>query len=173
MIDTVIKPYEGVGLIKFGMTKTEVHQILGKAKSEDDYGVEIREYYNDGTIHIFYRRHEDVPLCRAMEFWEPAAPIFHGRNLLGGTSIEELRVWFELMDDSVEVNLDGLIAYGLGIALSTDSYNLFKDEPPDSVFVFTRGYHDEHADLDYQDSPYFKNLLEQAKQLKANRPNLT
>jgi hypothetical protein len=69
-------------------------------------------------------------------------PIFRGKNLFDGTSIEELKHWFESMDDLVEVEVDGLTAYGLGVVLGTDDYEIFSGEPPRIVIAFTRGYYD-------------------------------
>jgi hypothetical protein len=68
----------------------------------------------------------------------PASIYFDDKNLLGGESIKYLGNWFKDSYKSVEITDDGIVVYSLGIYLSTQDFELFGDEPPESVVVFSR-----------------------------------
>jgi hypothetical protein len=154
VMDFIINTYESVGPIRFGMTQPEVHEILGRPLAEDRQLPEILETFHT-LIQVCYETNTDRPTCTAVQFnrdsdklIQPCIPIFQGKNLFDGTSIEELKCWFETMDESINVDVDCLTAYGLGIGLGTVSYRLFSDEPPKTIIAFTRGYYDDY------DNPY-------------------
>jgi hypothetical protein len=140
-MDFFISSYESVGSIKFGMTQAEIQNILGGGgKNIDD--LEKWDIFHDIGIQVSYGYNQPY-VCRAVMLYEPARPIFQTRNLLDGTSIEKLQDWFALEDPLIEVESDGIITYKFGIYLSTQSYRLFKYEPPESVVVFEKGYYDD------------------------------
>jgi hypothetical protein len=155
VMDFIINTYESVGPIRFGMPQPEVHEILGRPLGTNRQSPKMFEVFH-GLIQVSYTNMDPLT-CIAVQFnrdsdklIQPCVPIFQGKNLFDGTSIEELKCWFETMDESVNVEVDGLTAYGLGIGLGTKSYKLFSDEPPKTVIAFTRGaYDDDDSDSSY------------------------
>ncbi|HEY9897154.1 MAG TPA: hypothetical protein V6D34_17370 [Candidatus Sericytochromatia bacterium] len=147
-MDFVITPYQTVGPIRFGMTRIEVRQALKVAVSEvtksylsDEISIEEEnfvDYFDELDISVAYKP-EPPYSCIGVILYKGANPLFGNRNLLN-IPIEVLKDWLELLDDSVKVTIDGVSSYRFGISLDTDSYKLFKDEPPKSVGAFVEGY---------------------------------
>jgi hypothetical protein len=124
------------------MSQAEVRQSLDTHINEFYRLNELWDNFGDIGIQICYGCTQPY-ICRAVMLFEPAKPIFHNCNLLDGTSIEDLRSWLELIDDSVEVATESITSYKFGITLSTQDYQLFNHEPPETVLVFERGYFDD------------------------------
>lgn len=148
-MDFVITPYQAVGLIRFGMTRSEVRQILGTSVNELTEPflpdgilpeeINLQDSFDTLDIQVTYQPTPPYP-CTSVTLHEPARLIFRDCNLLN-TPIEELRAWLSLIDDSTElIENQGVVSYGFGIGLYTDDYELFKDEPPKSVTVFEKGH---------------------------------
>jgi hypothetical protein len=147
-MDFIINTYEAVGSVRFGMTQAEVHEILGVPSKEIRRSLEISDHFNGSNMQVFYSN-ATLPVCVAVQFIyspnyssELPIPIFREKNLLDGTSLKKLKSWFESMDDSIEVNTDGITAYGLGIGLGSEDSRLFKNKPPQTVIAFVQGYYD-------------------------------
>lgn len=148
-MDFVITPYQAVGSIHFGMTRSDVRQILGGSVNEltepflpdgiSSEEINLQDSFDALNLQVAYKPNYPYP-CIAVTLYEPASLIFRERNLLN-TSIEDLRAWLSLIDDSTElIENQGVVSYGFGIGLYTDDYELFKDEPPKSVTVFEEGH---------------------------------
>jgi hypothetical protein len=144
-MDFIVLPYTGAGVIKLGMNQTEVRQILSGKVSEIFRAAERWDVFNDFGIQVHYgsKAPKTAPVCRAIMLGNPENPIFQDRVLLNGASIKELKEWFELIDDSVEVATEGIVSYKFGIYLSTQDYEIFSHQSPESIVVFERGYYDE------------------------------
>jgi hypothetical protein len=138
----VITPYERAGIIKFGMTRSENQRLLQSRVEEFDRMGEPWDIFNDLGIQIAYS-YDSPYRCRAIMMERPANPIFQNRELLDGTSIEDLRIWLALMDNSLEVATEAVTSNKFGIGLSTEDYWDLGHEPPTTVLVFERGYYDD------------------------------
>jgi hypothetical protein len=148
-MDFIINTYESVGSIRFGMTSTEIYRILGNPSASHGGALEVIESFHEFGIQVCYNGNNDPITCVAIQFIldsdrlsHSSKPIFRDKNLLDGTSIEELKDWLESIDTSTEVNVDGVTCYELGIGLGTESYRIFRRRPPQTVIVFSRGYYD-------------------------------
>jgi hypothetical protein len=142
-MDFIIAPYEGAGSIKFGMTRSEVqHLFQNHKKDEFDRLGEPWDLFDDLWLQVAYSY--DFPhRCRAVMMEKPISPIFEGRKLLDGTSLEDLRIWLSSMDDSLEIATEAVKSNKFGIVLSTEDYWDLSHEPPTSVLVFEQGYYDD------------------------------
>ncbi len=133
-----IFPYQGVGPIRFGMTHEEVGEYLGEFSSFRD-SHRNTDYFGDVRVEF------DRDSCRAVHIRLPFEPMFRGKSLLKGRSIYHLTKWLESLDGVLEVDESGITSYRFGIALYTQSFNLFKNKRPEEIMIFRVGYSDEFA----------------------------
>jgi len=150
-----IKSYQSVGPIYFGMTRIEVRRILNTSFSEigNEYDllsgliptdnlqpeeVNVSDIFDELDIQVIYSSIPPYP-CVAVTIYNSVNLIFNDRDLFE-YSVESLKNWMELMDGSFKVSLEAVDFYGLGISLLTDDYNIFKQEPPKAINVFSRDY---------------------------------
>jgi hypothetical protein len=156
----IITPYKGAGIIQFGMTRSEIQRLLQNCVKEFDRMGEPWDIFNNLGVQIAYS-YDSPYRCRAIMMEKPANPIFQGRELLNGISIEGLHIWLSSMDDSLEIATEAVTSNKFGIALSTEDYWDLSHEPPTSVLVFERGYYD-----DLSISTYEEILLEKLREDK-------
>jgi hypothetical protein len=150
-MDLTIIPYESVGSIKFGMSRLEVRQTLGAFVEQPDEpylpegitqeDVDFVDAFKELGVEVIYER-KFPHVCIAISMYEPAAPIFNGRNLLE-EPIEDSKEWLEAMDGEVEIIIEGVISYRFGIFLQSSYYDECKSDPPNLVGAFIRGYLDD------------------------------
>jgi hypothetical protein len=137
-MDFIIVSYQQAGLIRLGMMQAEVRHVLGEDGIESRSDRDFWEAFLNHGVQVLY---EDVApyRCRAIMLHPPAQPIFHGRNLCN-SSIKDLKDWFQLMDESIQLETFGLMSRKLGLQLSCEDYSLFADQPPTSVMIFEPDY---------------------------------
>jgi hypothetical protein len=146
-----IKSYQSVGSIYFGMTRSEVRQLINDSFSDiefsptpelpDDLSIEeinLVDNFDALDIQVVYDSKSPYA-CIAVILYDSTNPVLNGRNLFD-YPIEDLKRWMELIDNSFKVNLEAIDFYGLGISLCTDDYDIFKYEPPKSIAVFSKEY---------------------------------
>jgi hypothetical protein len=133
-----ILPYQGVGPIRFGMGRDELRDKLGEFSS---FSHSRGNTDNFGYIKVEYDRDS----CRAVMLNLPFEPIFKGKTLLKNGSINNLTKWLDSLNGILDIDIDGVKSYRFGIALSTESYNLFGNKRPNSMTVFRVGYFDDFA----------------------------
>ena len=136
-----IEPYRGLAGIQFGMTPDEVRHVLGETvrtfrKSPGD-ALET-DYFDALGIQVFYKSPE---ICDAIELAAPAKPTFRGKDLLG-KPFNELRDWFQSIDNDVAIDETGLTSHRFGIGLYAPFAATAPDEPVESVIVFEQSYYD-------------------------------
>jgi len=150
-----IKSYQSVGSIYFGMPRIEVRRILNTSFSEisNEYDllsgliptgnlqpeeVNVSDIFDELDIQVIYSSIPPHP-CVAVTAYDSVNLIFNNRALFE-YSVETLKSWMESMDNSFNVCLEAVDFYELGISLLTEDYNLFKDEPPKAINVFSKDY---------------------------------
>lgn len=136
-----IIPFEGVGTIKFGMTSDQVRAELGsdfKSFKRTPDSVLPCDYYEALGVFIYYKLPSVV---EAIEFADPANPELEKTGLLG-MSFNEVSNFLAAKDPSLEIQLDSLTSYNLGISV----YAPNADEDPnlliESILLFENGYYD-------------------------------
>jgi hypothetical protein len=137
----VIRPYDGVGPINFGMSMQETRAAVG-TPFESFKKTPIAELPTDAFdsvgVHVYYKK---PGICEAVEMASPAEPIFQDRPLLG-RPFAELRNWFKTIDPRIEVDAAGLTSHEFGIALYAPSAEDEPQLPVEGVLVFAKGYYD-------------------------------
>lgn len=136
-----IHSHEGVGPVWFGMTRAAVRMALGgevktiqRTPDDDNPNDSFKE------SHCFVHYDEDGK-AEAVEFYEPASPIFNGVNLLG-LGFTELIKQIRNLDPLVSLDGDGYTSLNLGIGGFAPAAEDEPDLPPESAIVFVRGYYD-------------------------------
>ena len=140
-MDLIIRPYESIGSVKFGMTVEEVRAILGgrfQYFMKSPSSAMPTDAFEEKGIHVYYK---EPGLCEAVEVTSPASPVFKGRPLIG-RPFDELRNWFEEMDEEIMVDESGLTSLALGIGLYSPYASDSPQEPVEAVIVFEKGYYD-------------------------------
>jgi hypothetical protein len=158
-----IIPYEGASKIRFGMSREEVHNIMGEKVSELKHDAlwDVFEEEKFFGIQVAYS-YQFPNLCKALTVAPPQKAIFQGRDLLR-LPMGYLRQWFKELNGDVEGDDLAFISYRFGIHLwaGGDPSGRFTDEEIDSlteeerltvgdwvqsVTVFERGFYDEYKE---------------------------
>lgn len=119
-MDFEIEPYMGVGSIRFGMSASEVRNVLGGGVRTFRKGPFARgdtDAFIGRGVHVHY---SETGICEAVEFGGTTIPTFEGNSLLR----RPFREVYELLrshDPSLKVHETGLTSYllGIGIYMST------------------------------------------------------
>ncbi len=140
-MDLDIRPYDGVGPLKLGMGIDAVRFALRShvesfTKTPDSE--RPADAFDDLGMHVHYDRDG---ICEAIELASPAAPALHGRPLVG-IPFSEVRDWLSSLDETLELEDEGLTASGLGIGVYAPDALEDSNAPVESVIVFRRNYYD-------------------------------
>jgi len=140
MMNYVIDPLKGVDGIQFGMTPEHVRSRM-KADFQSFKRSPQASFpcdYFPGSGTFFY--YDASGLLEAVEFAAPARPTVSGVDLMNLTfeqAIKELTA----LDQRVETEPDGAIAYELGISIYAPLAKDNGNAPVESVVAFRRGYY--------------------------------
>lgn len=141
-MDFIISPYDGVGSIKFGMTREEVRKLV-----DDEFkvysGIDLWDFFNGRGIQVCYS-YDPPYICEAILLESRQKVSFLSKQLLGGESIGEIRDWLITLDQNLVVDSDNVTTYKFGFSLSpeVEDYDLFQ-LPPDAVTCFREGYYED------------------------------
>lgn len=139
-----IEPYRGVGPIRLGMTREEVHPLFVEKREPARHRGKEKpgDFFPTLWFFVDYRA---PGVCDFVEFAleSPIAPTFHNQNFLG-QPYRLARAWFEAHDPELETNGAGLISKRSGIALYAPAAEEEPDETVESVAIFEKGYYDRH-----------------------------
>lgn len=136
----LVKPREGVTGVKFGMLPDEVRRAIGeewksfKRTPTSEYPC---DYFESLGVFVYYKASGET---EAIEFATPAQVMHEGTDLLQ-LPFDQLTDLLQKQDGSLEVESDGITAYGLGVGAYAPSS---ADEPTakvESIIVFEEGYY--------------------------------
>jgi hypothetical protein len=144
-MDMTIKPYEGVGPIRFGMSVDQVRRAVGKraetfkkaaARFPDAHPVDA---FDEVGMHVFYKR---TGVCEAIMLFPPATSVFQNEPLLN-RRVTDLLPWFTSLDEEVERDEVGLTSFEFGISITESPGGAIE-----AVLVFDEpGYYGGKADV--------------------------
>ena len=135
----IINKYIGFNNIKFGMTRAELHNVLGEPLDSfrkspfDQYDI---DNYQD--CFVYYRAPDEV---EAFEFYGDIELEYQGYSLLKNT-IGRLFELFQRSDDNLEIDETGFVSYKDGISVYLPAWEENRDEVPESILIFEKGYYD-------------------------------
>ena len=141
-----IKPYVGVGLIKYGMPSDEVRRILHT-------DVELVDKSNSGIPADFFRKlgifvyYRQPGICEAAEFGGPASPTFDGQQILE-RPYSEMERWIRVMDPDVMLLDAGLRTRKFGFGLYAPSAMKEPDLPVEGVIAFEKDFYKRYVPSD-------------------------
>lgn len=136
----LIKPGEGVGPVEFGMSPEEARYALGegwvsfKRTPVSEYPC---DYFESLGVFVYYTASAQV---EAVEFTDSAEVMYEGVNLLQ-MPFDKLKDLLQKKERGLEVEVDGITAYDLGIGVYAP---LAAEEPATkstSIIVFEKGYY--------------------------------
>lgn len=135
-----ILPLKGVDGIEFGMTPDDVRSRFDsepktfKRTPQDSFPC---DYFESESVFFYY---DSDARLEAVEFALPAQPSIENMKLLG-IGLNEATAALSGLDSQVEKEIDGAIAYQLGVSIYAP---LAKDNaaaPVESVLAFRPGYY--------------------------------
>lgn len=136
-----IHSHQGAGPVRFGMTATEVRAALGveyetfKRSPEDAHPT---DYFNALGCFVYCNAGGQ---SIALEFAEPARPMFNGLDLLNMGFADLLKRIGEI-DPEASVEVDGFTSFHLGIGAWAPAADEEPDEPAEAIIAFVPGYYD-------------------------------
>lgn len=138
-MDFEIKPHEGVDSLRFGMQIDELRRGLGgnfKSFKKTPSSAFPCDYFTDVEVFAYYK----IPgMLEALEFAEPANPLLNGARLVGVSASQVMKL-LEAIDQSLEIDSDGIISHRLGISVYAPGWNKDASQVVESVLVFEDGY---------------------------------
>jgi len=141
--ELIIRPYEGVGPVKLGMTREEVRKAVG-SRVETFYKTTDSTLPTDAFdsigMHVYYKTPDS---CNYIEFGRPAVPTFQNTTLLG-RPYKDVRDFFLAVDPKVEFHGDGtgFFSRRFGIGIFAPCADDAPKDPVEGVSVFEPGYYD-------------------------------
>lgn len=133
-----IAPYEGVGPIRFGMTRSQVQSLLGGSVStfrKGPYASTDTDAYDQLGLHLHYDKGDRL---ECIEAWGPCPIYYQGASLLNA---------------NIQAVLERLAALGLssryddGYFFDDAGFALYApDDVVKAVTVYPKGYYDEGPD---------------------------
>lgn len=139
-MELLIEPYIGVGNIKFGFSKEEIHSILGNDYTESKsliHPKKIRNLYTKLGIHINYNENGKVEF---VELLKPAEPIYNEKRLLK-ESFKFLCNWFKNLDQGIIIDDEGLKSLKLGIGLYVPADEEYLKNVVQTVYLFEKDFY--------------------------------
>lgn len=136
-----IIPFEGVGDIKFGMSRKQVRDTLKAdyvTRKRTSKSVFPYDFFQSLGIFANYKIPE---ILEAVELILPCIPEFEGLKLLE-ISYKELKEFLLAKDSNLEVNLDGFISGAIGIGAYAPDADEDPDLPVEAILVFDKDYYD-------------------------------
>ncbi len=137
----IIKPFEKVGELKFGMDRNFINTSIFKKNDFDSvqnknikYGVlSINDYFKNGLVLGYLQTHLSL---RYVVLSDPCEAIFEGEDLLAKTYSECLEFMRQFDSDIEEEEYVGFTSYKLGIAIYAPNAT---DDPDCNIEAVTVG----------------------------------
>lgn len=135
-----ILSFEGVGPVRFGMTREEIRQTLNAEVEE------FRKSAESPTLSDLFIHHDAVAFydidyrLEAMEFGDTADLTWNGTTLTG----RPLKAILENVrgnSNEVEIDFDGVTFHDLGFGVWSPGWLEDDSEMPQAVIAFRRGYY--------------------------------
>jgi len=140
--EMIIRPYEGVGPVSFGMTREQVREALASPVNPFYRTPDSRlptDAFDDLGLQVEYRAPD---ICQFVSIGHPPAiPIFQGELLLY-RPFAQIRDYFLAIDPESELDRSGLNSFKFGIAFYAPFWKEAPEEPAQTVAAFERGYWD-------------------------------
>ena len=139
-MDYEIKPFQGVDSLRFGMKIEDVRRVLGgnfKSFKKTPNSALPCDYFVGIEVFAYYK----LPgVLDALEFAEPANPIFDGKHFIGVVAGDVKKI-LEAVDQSLEIDSAGIISHQLGIGVYAPGWDEDAAQEVESVIVFEEGYY--------------------------------
>src|SRR5579871_2948110 len=118
-----IHPHQGVGSIRFGMTRSEIARTMGESprrgrRSKDDMAE--YDFFQKLALFVYYDAHDR---CCAVEFTREAQVEYDGYELFAHPA-HNVRSWARARDQDLK-DKDGFVSTALGLSM----YAPLIDEP--------------------------------------------
>ena len=134
-----LEPYRGVGPLRLGMTKPEIHSLFGdRAETFQKADERVPSDIIDNSVLVYY---DDNGRVEAIELAAPQRPTLDGRQILG-QPFSQVRAWLEALDPELEVDGAGAESRHVGISIYAPSALKEPNEPVEAAMIFRRGYYD-------------------------------
>jgi len=131
-----IKSFEGVGDLRFGMTRAQVRAVLGsrfRSLKKTPSSEHEHDSFFEAGFQVFY---DQNGLCEAIEMGKPANPTFGG-ELIIGNPYSDARDLLLMADPELTEDDSGLVSEKTGIALYAPKP--WENPPVEGVYIFPRG----------------------------------
>ena len=140
MPDYEIRPNEGVGPIRFGMTVDEVRRVLGapdavfrKSRSASF----TTDDFNRLGFHVYY---SSGGVCNAVEFFPPGNPVLGGHAFLG-KPFSSVRDALLMLDPQATSDHAGTKSLSIGVGVYAPHALKSPEHPVEGVIVFAKDHY--------------------------------
>jgi hypothetical protein len=134
-----LRPYDGVGPLKIGISRVEVHGMLGDSPpSFLKAGETLTDIYEQFGLFVYY---DGEAKADAFELFPPANPTFESESILG-RSFREVQDWFRKLDPNLETDGAGFTSLHFGVGVYAPFAMKEPEEPVEAVILFREGYYD-------------------------------
>ena len=137
-----IKPFLSIGLIKLGMSSSDIHQILGSEdvmKNENEFA-EIEVWIKKG-IRVVY----ESGICNAIECIPPAEAVYNRENLFFKMKCKEIFALLRPFNDKVYSDEERILFLNSGIEFYFGE--IHPEALPSIISIFPKNSQEEHLFL--------------------------
>ena len=140
MTEFRISPLKGVEKIEFGMLLDDIRRHFSseprtfKRTPQDSFPC---DYFESEGVFFYY---DSEGHLEAVEFSSPARPSIADLNLLG-LGLDKATAALARLDSEVEREVDGAIAYQLGVSVYAPLAKEDATSPVESLMAFRPGYY--------------------------------
>lgn len=139
-MDFEIKPLQGAGPLRFGMSVAEVRDQLGenfKSFKKTPSSAFPCDHFPDLQIFAYYK----IPgVLEALEFYDTANPLLNDQQLIGVAAGVAKKI-LERFDQALEFDSDDIISHSLGIGIYAPGWDTEITEIVEGIIVFEEGYY--------------------------------
>lgn len=135
-----IDPKIGANFLEFGISSGRVHDLLKEGYTSFKRTPAAKfpcDYYQDVGLFIYY---DKLHLMEAIEFTYPAKVKLFEHKLFE-LSYDEIKTILLNYDKNLEIELDGLTSYQLGVGVYAPSAMRNKNSKVESIIIFNEYYY--------------------------------
>lgn len=136
----LIKPYEGVGLIRFGMTVNEVRALMDCPCRQFKRALSNTFTDSFGALGLFVC-YDAENKCDAIEMGKRSCPTLFGMSIIGHP-IGEIGDWLKSRDPDLVFGPSGYKSFKCGISVYAPNKELRLADPVEGVLAFSKGYYE-------------------------------
>lgn len=144
MMEFTFYPYEGIGPVKFLMSRDEVRKIMGLPYKDVTRMTDNGPYIRDFVVKQLFIGYNDELKCNRFELCRgyDIDIIFEGESILR-RPYKELLEHYQKLDPEIYIDREGFTSLKYGFSIWCPDYYYEEDAMPETLLGFVPHYYDD------------------------------